>query len=141
MAGGDLSCGINNEGCGVVFELSLSGGVWTETVLHSFTDSPDGSDSQAGMTFDKAGNLFGTTATGGTDGYGTVFELTPQSGGGWDETILYSFTNGSDGAYPANALLLGLGNIYSTVSSAGQYGWGVAFELPGAGQFRWTNGK
>jgi uncharacterized repeat protein (TIGR03803 family) len=127
--GGDLSCG-----CGVVFELSLSGGIWTETVLHSFTDSPDGSDSQAGMTFDKAGNLFGTTLIGGADGYGSVFELKPQSGGEWEETILYSFTNGNDGAYPSNALLLRQGNIYSTANGAGQSGWGVVFELPGAGQ-------
>jgi uncharacterized repeat protein (TIGR03803 family) len=132
MTGGDLSCG--SGGCGVVFELSLSGGIWTETVLHSFTDSPDGNDSQAGMTFDKAGNLFGTTTTGGADGYGSVFELMPQSAGEWEETILYSFTNGKDGAYPSNALLRGLGNIYSTASGGGQFGWGVVFELLGAGQ-------
>jgi uncharacterized repeat protein (TIGR03803 family) len=130
--GGDLSCG--NGGCGVVFELSLSGGIWTETVLHSFTDSPDGNNSSAGMTFDKAGNLFGTTVIGGADGYGSVFKLMPQSAGGWKETILYSFTNGNDGAYPSNALLLRLGNIYSTASSGGQFGWGSVFELPGAGQ-------
>jgi uncharacterized repeat protein (TIGR03803 family) len=114
--------------------LSLSGGIWTETVLHSFTDSPDGSDSQAGMTFDTAGNLFGTTSVGGADGYGSVFELKPQSGGEWEETILYSFTNGNDGAYPSNALLLRQGNIYSTANGAGESGWGVVFELPGAGQ-------
>jgi uncharacterized repeat protein (TIGR03803 family) len=132
MTGGDLSCG--SGGCGVVFELSLSGGIWTETVLHSFTDSPDGNNSQAGMTFDKAGNLFGTTLVGGADGYGSVFELMPQSGGEWEETILYSFTNGNDGAYPSNALLRRLGNIYSTANGGGQFGWGVVFELPGAGQ-------
>jgi len=130
--GGDLSCG--SGGCGVVFELSLSGGIWTETVLHSFTDSPDGNNSQAGMTFDKTGNLFGTTTTGGADGYGSVFELMPQSAGAWEETILYSFTNGNDGAYPSNALLRRLGNIYSTASSGGRFGWGVVFELPGAGR-------
>jgi uncharacterized repeat protein (TIGR03803 family) len=132
MTGGDLSCG--NGGCGVVFELSLSGGIWKETVRHSFTDSPDGNNSQAGMTFDKAGNLFGTTATGGADGYGSVFELMPRPAGEWKETILYSFTNGNDGAYPSNALLRGLGNIYSTASGGGQFGWGAVFELPGAGQ-------
>jgi hypothetical protein len=86
------------------------------------------------MTFDKAGNLFGTTAVGGADGYGSVFELMPQSGGEWEETILYSFTNGDDGAYPSNPLLRGSGNIYSTASGGGQFGWGVVFELPGAGQ-------
>jgi uncharacterized repeat protein (TIGR03803 family) len=134
MAGGDLSCGSDNEGCGVVFELTLSRGIWTETVLHSFTDSPDGNNPQAGMTFDKAGNLFGTTTVGGTDGYGTVFELMPQSGGEWKETILYSFTNGNDGAYPGDALLLGLGNVYSTASGGGEFGWGTVFELPGAGK-------
>jgi uncharacterized repeat protein (TIGR03803 family) len=132
MTGGDLSCG--SGGCGVVFEVSLSEGIWTETVLHSFTDTPDGNDSSAAMTFDKAGNLFGTTAVGGADGYGSVFELMPQSGGEWEETILYSFTNGDDGAYPSNPLLRRLGNIYSTANGGGQFGWGVVFELPGAGQ-------
>ena len=129
--GGDLSCQ-DGSGCGVAFELALSAGVWTETVLHTFTNSPDGDAPGAGMVFDKSGNLYGTTAAGGADGYGTVFELSPQSGGEWNETVLFSFTN-SDGADPTAPLLLGLGNIYGTAYAGGEFGWGVVFELP-AGQ-------
>jgi uncharacterized repeat protein (TIGR03803 family) len=63
----------------VVFKLaSGSNGSWTYSVLHAFNGSPgDGSEPTAGVIFDAAGNLYGTTSTGGTTGYGTVFELTP----------------------------------------------------------------
>jgi uncharacterized repeat protein (TIGR03803 family) len=82
---------------GDVFELSPTGGSWTETVLHRFTyDLVDGYRPEGGVIFDAAGNLYGTTTSGGPNsGYGTVFELSPVSGGGWTETILYSFSAGS----------------------------------------------
>ena len=102
---------------GTVFELSPSaGGGWSETVLHSF--DPDGSDGlfpQSGLIFDAAGNLYGTTIGGGTYDYGTVFELSPTPGGGWTERVLYSFGNGTDGAYPFYAAIFDAGgNLYGT---------------------------
>ncbi len=70
-----------------MFELTpTAGGGWTETVLHSFGNGADGVDPEAGLIFDAAGNLYGTTAGGGTYSGGTVFELTPTAGGGWTET-------------------------------------------------------
>ncbi len=64
-------------GVGTVFELTQSGGVWTETILHSFEGDSDGSYPQGGITLDKNGALYGTTALGGTDNLGTVWKITP----------------------------------------------------------------
>ena len=74
----------------------------TEKVLHSFDNNgKDGYAPYAGLIFDKAGNLYGTTSDGGAYRYGTVFELTPKTGGGWTEKVLHSFNdNGTDGYFP-----------------------------------------
>ncbi len=81
-------------GDGTVFELTpTGGGGWTEKVLYSFGNTTDGAIPVAGLIFDAAGNLYGTTIEGGTHGDGTVFELTPTGGGGWTEKVLHSFGN------------------------------------------------
>ncbi len=64
-------------GVGIVFELTQSGGVWTETILHSFEGNADGSYPQGGVTLDKNGALYGTTEIGGTDNLGTVWKIIP----------------------------------------------------------------
>ena len=129
--------------CGTVFELSPSpGGVWTETILHSFTGANgDGGNPLAGVIMDSAGNLYGTTAAG-SSGDGTVFELSPGSGGVWTESLLYVFTGGSDGGYPiAPPTLDSAGNVYGTTLSGGStscfQGCGVVYELTPAGNGRW----
>jgi len=115
---------------GTVFELTPhSGGNWTEKVLHSFNpNGTDGANPLAGLTFDAAGSLYGTTYTGGTFASGTIFELTPE-GGGWTEKVLHSFGNGTDGAAPHAALILdGAGNLYGTTLDGGVDGLGTVFE-------------
>jgi uncharacterized repeat protein (TIGR03803 family) len=95
-------------GYGTVFELTHSHGKWTETILHSFNNNEtDGGELFAGLVFDREGNLYGTTNGGGEYGYGTVFELSPQSDGSglWTETILWSFAGGTDGIYPETGLV------------------------------------
>src|SRR5579872_2395178 len=67
-----------------------------EKILYNFTGGSDGGDPATALVFDEAGNAYGTTVVGGT-GYGTVFKLSPTKNGGWKETVLYSFTGGSDG--------------------------------------------
>ncbi|HEY5048429.1 MAG TPA: choice-of-anchor tandem repeat GloVer-containing protein, partial [Rhizomicrobium sp.] len=63
---------------GTVFELTQSGGVWTETILHSFgNNNGDGGFLQGGVTLDENGALYGTTFGGGTDNLGTVWKITP----------------------------------------------------------------
>jgi uncharacterized repeat protein (TIGR03803 family) len=70
-------CGYANAGCGTVFKLSPTSGVWNLTVLHAFTNDGDGAFPRAGLIFDGAGNLYGTTTNGGVNGDGAVFEVTP----------------------------------------------------------------
>jgi uncharacterized repeat protein (TIGR03803 family) len=106
---------------GLVFELSPDGkGGWTETVLHEFGGSGDGIEPYGGVVADAGGNIYGTTAEGGANGAGTVFELSA-SNGQWTETVLYSFcaeTYCADGAYPFAGLVLDVaGNLYGTTDS------------------------
>jgi uncharacterized repeat protein (TIGR03803 family) len=64
--------------------------------------------------------------------------LSPKGGGSWDETVLYSFTGGIDGAYGVGHLIFdALGNLYGTAFAGGTYGYGVVFELSPAGA-NWT---
>lgn len=135
---GTASAG-GTHGYGSVFELSArAGGGWTEKTLHNFNVLPDGQNPSAGVVFDAAGNIYGTTAYGGVHGVngGTVFELTPNATGGWTEKSLYSFLyGGTDGYYVGSGVILDtLGNIYGTTTNGGLYGDGIVFELtPKAG--------
>ncbi len=122
-------------GYGTVFELSPSGSGWTESVLYLFTGGSDGGTPQAGLIFDRAGNLYGTTVQGGTPdcapqpGCGTVFKLSP-SGSGWTESVLYSFTAGTDGRFPAAGLVFDQsGRLYGAAAFGGESGGGTAFRL------------
>ena len=130
---GDLFGTTQNGGAygnGVVFELiPSSDGSWTEKVLYSFTDnSGDGANPETGVVMDNAGNLYGTTESGGNSPYnGTVFEL-KHTGSGWTESILYAFTGGADGGRPFAGLTIHKGNLYGTTISGGS-GAGVVFEL------------
>jgi uncharacterized repeat protein (TIGR03803 family) len=158
--GGDTSgssCPGQNPptGCGVIFELSppsVGGGPWTETVLYTFTGGSDGGVPYAGLTFDSKGNLYGTTSHGGDTsgsncsgigGCGVVFELRPPSVGGtpWTETVLCTFTGGSDGGVPYAGLIFDAGgNLYGTTSGGGSSTYGVVFELspPSGGSSPWN---
>src|ERR1039458_4539934 len=111
-----------------------------EQVLHSFqNDGADGVDPYAGLIFDGAGNLYGTTWQGGTYGYGTVFELTPTAGGTWTENVLWSFGSGTDGTSPVAGLIFdAVGNLYGTTLQGGTYGYGTVFELTPAAGGTWT---
>jgi uncharacterized repeat protein (TIGR03803 family) len=119
---------------GTVFELSPSGGGWTEQVLHAFNGT-DGRNPIAGLIFDAAGNLYGTTNQGGTSNLGTVFELTPAAGRTWTEQVLHNFGGGTDGAGPQAGLIFdAAGNLYGTTFSGGSYGGGTVFRLNAQGE-------
>ncbi|MGA9353631.1 MAG: choice-of-anchor tandem repeat GloVer-containing protein [Terriglobales bacterium] len=132
ITGGNLvNC---TNGCGTVFAFSPAG---METVLYTFTGTPDGSAPTGGMIRDGQGNFYGTTASGGVNGAGTVFKMTP----GGVETILYNFTGGADGQSPEGGLAMdGQGNLYGTTAGGGNQnelcapprgvtGCGVVFEV------------
>jgi uncharacterized repeat protein (TIGR03803 family) len=125
LYGTTYSGGSYSYTAGVVFELTPSAnGQWTETVLHDFGTGTDGANPTAGLIFDAAGDLYGTTVGGGNpgsgcNGYGklcgTVFELTPGANGQWTETVLYRFNGGNDGANPYGGVVFdSAGNLYST---------------------------
>ena len=116
------------HGQGVVFELTPSGAGWTESVLHSFAGGGDGAVPYSGVTFDAAGNLYGTTTLGGAHSEGTVYELT-SSQSGWSETTLFAF-DGSDQSFtPYGGLIFDRqGNLYGT-ACGGPNGGGTFFEL------------
>jgi uncharacterized repeat protein (TIGR03803 family) len=131
---------------GTVFELSPVGdGTWTQLLLHSFQkNNGDGYNPWGGVIFDKARNLYGTTIAGGAYGGGTVFKLSPASGGGWSERILHSFGNGTDGNEPAVGLVADAsGNLYGVTSRGGAYSTstmpgGTVFKLSPVGNGSWT---
>ena len=121
------------NGGGVVFKLAPGRNGWKETVIHGFYPSyynqpaPDGTAPYAGLISDSAGNLYGTTWTGGVacaggNSCGVVYELTPQIGGGWKEIVLHRFRgNGTDGENPGwGALYMDAdGSLYGTTTGGG----------------------
>lgn len=126
------------QNSGVVFELSpTQDGSWKSTILYRFAGGEDGAHPAAGLIFDKAGNLYGTTQAGGRgkQSEGTVFKLSPSENGTWTETVLYRFTGGaSDGAEPKADLIFDTkGNLYGTTPYGGigcePTGCGTVFEL------------
>ncbi len=128
---------------GAVFQLTPTvGGKWSETTLYSFGSSKDGKFPWAGVIFDKAGNLYGTTGEGGDHANGgTVFQLTPEAGGLWSESILHNFgQSDQDGNYPGGAGLIldTSGNLYGTTNYGGTYAMGTVFELTPAEGGSWA---
>ena len=102
--------------CGTVFKVSSSG---KETVLYRFRGGTDGSAPMAGVVRDSAGNLYGTTSTGGTYNSGTVFKVNASG----KESLLYSFTGGTDGSLPAFGLIRdSVGDLYGTTAAEEKVG-------------------
>ena len=157
--------GVTSDGGGV-YELAppaKRGGAWSETVLYVFKGNSkgDGATPEGGLVIDAAGNLYGTTAYGGTGncvllgtsvGCGTVYELSPpaQKGDPWTETVLYSFPTPKQGYFPRGDLVFdGSGNLYGATQFGGGKGTtcdpyykycGAVFELspPKTEGGKWT---
>jgi uncharacterized repeat protein (TIGR03803 family) len=112
-------------GYGVVFSLTIKTGAYT--VLHDFTGGSDGGYPFGTLALDPNGNLYGTTVYGGTSDYGTVFQVVPKTK---KETLLYSFTGGTDGEYPYSGVVRDKrGELYGTTQYGGANGDGTVFEL------------
>lgn len=116
------------NGYGVVFELAPDG---SETVLHAFAGGSDGASPVSNLIFDRTGNLYGTTSAGGSDNAGTIFRIATDR----SETVIHTFTGGSDGAIPYAGLISdGKGGLYGTASEGGGagcggYGCGTVFRI------------
>jgi uncharacterized repeat protein (TIGR03803 family) len=104
---------------GTVFKLTPeANGRWPLSILHAFGGSNDGGESTAGLIFNSAGSLYGTTRLGGKHTYGIVFKLTPDSGG-WTETVLYDFPLPGGGCCPYGGVVSdNSGNLYGATYSA-----------------------
>lgn len=134
--------------------LAAQGFSQSVSTAYRFKWRSDGAWPMATMVADSAGNLYGTTFEGGGNancgsdggtpwGCGTVFELTPpaEAGQGWTETILYSFTNGADGANPAGGVVFDQAdNLYGVTNYAGANHAGTVYQLkpPASGSGPWT---
>jgi uncharacterized repeat protein (TIGR03803 family) len=117
---------------GMIYKLDPAG---QETTLYSFEGAPGGTEPFAGVTLDSAGNLYGATQHGGADNWGAVYRIDAAG----RETALYSFTGGSDGAFPeSNPVPDAQGNVYGTTreggSAEGSSGFGVVYRIDLAGQ-------
>ena len=137
----------SNKGCGTVFELSpTSSGGWTKTVLYEFTDGADGGYPTGDLVFDGSGNLYGEAHSGGGPFYsGAIFQLSPNSTGGWTESVVYSFSGDQDGALPYGGLTFdAAGNLYGTTVYGGlansqcAISCGTVFELSPSHSGGWT---
>ena len=143
MGGGGLFCDDGFVSCGTVFSLRPAASAcktalcpWTETLAYNF----DQLENQAAypfteVTFDPSGNMYLPTVgdNGGGPLYGDVIELTP-FGGGWNGSVLYSFTGNEDGANVSGGVTLDAsGNVYGVTQGGGAYGYGVIFRLTSAG--------
>jgi hypothetical protein len=125
LFGGHNSCPVGLiPGCGVIFEFTPASGHWQGHTVYQFTGGSDGATPYAPLTFDAAGNAYGTSndpALSACPGNcGAVFELSPTSSG-FSETTLYTFTGGTDGGIPFdNGITLdSSGNLFGTTQGGG----------------------
>ena len=127
VTGGGGSC---EGGCGVVFKLTNNGGTWTQTVIHTFQGS-DGSGPGSPVAIDPRGNIYGTTPTGGTAGLGVVYQLKPNSTGGWIFHVIHTFTGGLDGAggSASRFLIDAAGNLFGVCTTGGANNFGNVYEI------------
>ena len=125
-------------GPGAVYELSNSGGSWTEQIIYGFTAGTDGAQ-PVSVVMDANGNLYGATTAGGSGQGGTIFKLTHGSGG-WSFTTLYSITGTAPCGVVGRLTLDSAGNLYGTTRCDGAYGYGSIFELmPSGGNYTYKD--
>jgi uncharacterized repeat protein (TIGR03803 family) len=149
--GGQGHLGCFQAGCGTIYELTpRKNGTWGEIVLHRFSDAfGQGAEPRDGLVFDAAGNLYGTTNSGGNndvcntfnaDGCGEAFELMPLGGNKWQIVNLIDF-NDTDGGNPrAGVTLDGKGNLYGVTTIGGNLGGGTLFSFT-QHDGKWVKGK
>ena len=128
------------NGLGVIYALHpKSNGDWALRVIHAFTGGSDGSSGSAGKLLLRGGHMYGAATTGGANGSGTVFRLTPTRIGEWDFQTLYSFQGAPDGSFPYGALLFDTaGNLYGTTYYGGVNGLGAVYSLSPNGTGEWS---
>jgi uncharacterized repeat protein (TIGR03803 family) len=127
------------NGTGVVFRLNrLGANAWVYTVLHQFTDV-EGFVGPTNLTIDSQDNVYGTGASGGLYGWGTVWQLMPTGATGYHLNVLYNFQGGSDGETPESAPVFSTdGKLYGTTYSDGEDYLGIVYQLTPHSNGQWT---
>jgi len=127
-------------GLGTIYQIRPpSSGALTFKVIHAFTGGVDGSSGSAGRMVLRDGRLYGAATTGGSNGSGVVFELTPKALGEWNFKTIYTFQGQPDGSFPYGALLFDpSGNIYGTTYYGGANGIGAVYKLSPQPVGEWT---
>ena len=122
--------GVTHHGRGTIFKLTPStSGPWKETELH-YGGRKGGYGYLGALTFDAAGNLYGTAYAGGGNSLGAIFRLEPTKAGFWMEKVIYSFQCCSDGRFPEAGLIRDAGgNLFGTTTDGGTYDDGAVFEI------------
>jgi uncharacterized repeat protein (TIGR03803 family) len=112
-----------------VLALAIVAPAWaaTETVIYSFANPPDAYGPKCNLVLDTAGNIYGTTFSGGAHNLGAVFMVTPTG----TESVVYSFAGGADGSHPIAGLVRdkNTGNLYGTTVFGGTTNHGTVFVL------------
>ncbi len=128
------------NGLGTVFELaSNADGTWTYNIIYDFGNAGpyDAEGPYGPLAVDASGSLYGTSQSGGTYGYGTVFKLSA-SNGVWTDTVLFNFTlDYGSTPNPFGVVMDALGNLYGTTTQGGPYGVGTIYKLTPTAGF-WT---
>lgn len=132
-SGGSSQCG--GGGCGGVFKLSpQAGGGWQEQMIYFFQSGDDGATPDSLLIIDPKGSLYGMTQFGGSEGCGTVFKLSPATGGGWSKQTLHQFGGTGDACAPfLNMVRTNTGNFYGVAEAGGVTGNGAIFRITPSG--------
>jgi uncharacterized repeat protein (TIGR03803 family) len=107
---------------GTIFKITASGEF---AVLYSFPGGESGANPYADLTLDQQGNIFGVTATGGVNNFGTIFKLDTSG----NEKVLHSFGQEKQGVHPSGLILDASGNLCGTTYQSGKYNYGSVFEV------------
>jgi uncharacterized repeat protein (TIGR03803 family) len=141
VVGGTFTGPCIEQGCGVVYRLTNTGGRWSQTVIHSFTGTGgDGYGPGSPVALDRLGNVYGTTPTGGADGLGIVYQLVAGGTGNFTEKIIHTFTGGSDGGTGSAAapiVTLG-GQVIGVATVGGANGAGTIYQLTPTQSGEWA---
>jgi uncharacterized repeat protein (TIGR03803 family) len=133
---GTTSAG-GSGGYGIIFELSKANN-WAETIVYNFQNENDGGVPYAGLIADGLGNFYGAATEGGSQGGGSIFELTP-AGSGWNFAPIQSLPGSGISGTFRNLMLSSSGTIYATTHCDGEYDAGTVYELvPGGGSWNYT---
>ncbi len=134
---GTTSAGGAN-GYGTVYELSPSASGLSETTLYDFTNESDGGAPTSNVVMDRAGNIYGTTQTGGTYGGGTVFRLRRNPAGTWTLSSIYEFRSPTLAGSNRTLTIDSAGNLYGTTSADTVNQWGSVFKLRPVSATSWA---